>query len=164
MINRNKPMAKSFLIGIIIFLWGASLLAHAASQDIYQFSSKTQQQNFDELTQEFRCLVCQNESLADSNASLASDLRKQIADLIRQGNSKQQIKEYLVQRYGQFILFKPPFEASTYLLWLGPFILLIVSIVVLLYSIKKHKQSSEKLMLSAAEQQTLNNLLAKIPD
>ena len=76
------------------------------------------------LSQQLRCLVCQNQTLADSNADLAVDLRRQIRAQLAQGASDTAIKEYLVQRYGDFVLYDPPFKRSTWLLWLGPFGLL----------------------------------------
>ncbi|MCA3183659.1 MAG: cytochrome c-type biogenesis protein CcmH, partial [Cupriavidus sp.] len=77
------------------------------------------------LSQQLRCLVCQNQTLADSNADLAVDLRRQMRAQLAQGASDTAIKEYLVQRYGDFVLYDPPFKRSTWLLWLGPFGLLV---------------------------------------
>lgn len=108
----------------------------AATIDIYQFKTPQQQARFDGLTQEFRCLVCQNEALADSTAPLAQDLRKQIAGLVQQGVSDQDIKHFLVQRYGNFVLFSPPLEAATWLLWCGPFVLLLVGFGAIIYFVK----------------------------
>lgn len=76
------------------------------------------------LSEELRCLVCQNQTLADSNAELAVDLRNQVRTLIEQGRDDAQIKTWLVERYGDFVLYKPPMQASTWLLWFGPFLLL----------------------------------------
>jgi cytochrome c-type biogenesis protein CcmH len=76
------------------------------------------------LENELRCLVCQNQTLADSNAPLAEDLRKEVRDLATGGKSDDEIRAYLVARYGDFVLYKPPVKSSTYLLWFGPFVLL----------------------------------------
>src|SRR5438046_6988162 len=83
------------------------------------------------LSQELRCLVCQNETLADSRADLAEDLRKEIREQMQQGKSDQEIIAFLTQRYGDFVLYKPPVKATTYLLWFGPFVLLIAGTLVL---------------------------------
>ena len=83
-----------------------------------------------ELSSELRCLVCQNQSLADSNAGLALDLKHQIAIQMQEGKTNEQIKQYLVERYGEFVLYKPAFSADNAVLWFGPFILLIVMVVV----------------------------------
>ncbi len=80
---------------------------------------------FNVLGQELRCLVCQNQTLADSNADLAKDLRTEVEDQIRQGKSDQAIKDYLVARYGDFVLYKPQVKSETWLLWGGPFALLL---------------------------------------
>ncbi|HEX4779716.1 MAG TPA: cytochrome c-type biogenesis protein [Usitatibacter sp.] len=77
------------------------------------------------LAQELRCLVCQNQTLADSNAPLAQDLRNEIRELIARGQTDDQIREYLVQRYGDFVLYRPPLKENTLALWLGPFALLV---------------------------------------
>ena len=77
------------------------------------------------LSEELRCLVCQNQTLADSNAGLAVDLRNQVRDMIEQGKSDSEIKEYLVARYGDFVLYRPPMKGTTLLLWFGPFALLL---------------------------------------
>jgi cytochrome c-type biogenesis protein CcmH len=79
-----------------------------------------------ELGDELRCLVCQNQTIADSNAPLALDLRNQIRAQIGQGRSDDQIRSYMVERYGDFVLYKPPFKATTLVLWLGPLLLLLV--------------------------------------
>ena len=108
----------------------------AESKEIYPFDSVVKKMQFEQIIQEFRCLVCQNQNLADSNAPLAKDLRQIIYQRLQQGESEQQIKKYLVSRYGVYILFKPPFSPLTYLLWLGPFILLAIIIVKVVVGIR----------------------------
>ncbi|NBX15339.1 MAG: cytochrome c-type biogenesis protein CcmH [Betaproteobacteria bacterium] len=81
------------------------------------------------ISEELRCLVCQNESLASSRAELATDLREEVRSLIRQGKSDTQIKEYLVTRYGDFVLYRPEVKALTWILWFGPFLLLLAGVV-----------------------------------
>ncbi len=90
------------------------------------------------LSQDLRCLVCQNTTLADSSAPLAEDLRQEIRKLMREGKSDQEVIDYLVARYGDFVLYKPPVNESTALLWFGPFLLLIVGGFVLFRVLKKH--------------------------
>ena len=84
-----------------------------------------------DISQELRCLVCQNESLASSHAELADDLRREVRDLIRQGKSDAEIKEFLVSRYGDFVLYRPEVKPLTWVLWFGPFVLLAVAAVFL---------------------------------
>lgn len=98
----------------------------ANNYDIYHFNSATQARQFDRLTHELRCLVCQNETLADSGAPLAKDLRGQIATQVMSGAQDQQIIDYLVSRYGDFILYRPQLKNITYVLWFAPLLLLIL--------------------------------------
>ena len=90
-----------------------------------QFRDAAEEQRFHSLTSELRCVMCQNQSLADSNAQIAHDLRAEVLQLMRQGRSDAQIKQFLVQRYGQFVLYRPQVEAGTWLLWFGPLLLLV---------------------------------------
>ena len=96
----------------------------AAPAPITTLTDPKQIERMKHLSEELRCLVCQNQSLADSNADLALDLRRQVEDLIVQGRSDREIKDYLVQRYGDFVLYKPPVASYTWALWFGPFVLL----------------------------------------
>lgn len=89
------------------------------------------------LSSELRCLVCQNTTLADSNAPLAEDLRNEIRDLMQQGKTDEEVKAYLVERYGDFVLYRPPMQANTALLWFGPFVMLAIGIITLLVVLKK---------------------------
>ncbi len=90
-----------------------------------------------ELAQELRCLVCQNETIAASQADLAIDLRQQIRGKLREGQSPQQIRDFMVERYGDFILYRPRFGARTLLLWVGPFVLLLLGLAVLWRTIRR---------------------------
>ena len=138
MLRYVKKFLKSFdlskLFCLAIFF---SPLAVASLHDIYVFDSIQKKNQFEEIIHEMRCLVCQNQNLADSNAPLAKDLRLVIYRRIKNGESPVQVKKYLVSRYGNFISFKPIFSRLTYCLWLSPFILLLVSLFILLLKIKK---------------------------
>lgn len=120
---------------LALCLWcGAGVMAHA-SEGLRMARPLAEdpvlQARLDHLAQELRCLVCQNESLASSQAELAQDLRAEVRDLIGQGKSDPEIKQYLVQRYGDFVLYRPAFQPTTYLLWLGPFVFLALGLIVL---------------------------------
>ena len=91
---------------------------------------------------ELRCLVCQNETIAASHADLAVDLRKQIRSQLTAGRSQQQIIDYMVARYGEFVLYRPPLQARTLLLWLGPFVLLAVAAVVMAMQIRRRRRAA----------------------
>lgn len=88
--------------------------------------TQAERERFHALAEELRCLVCQNQTLADSDAALAADLRREVEELMLAGRSDDEIKAYLVQRYGDFVLYRPPMQRNTWLLWLGPFGLLVV--------------------------------------
>ena len=91
------------------------------------------------LAEELRCLVCQNQTIADSNAPLALDLRNQIRTQIAQGRSDTQIRDYMVERYGDFVLYRPPFKATTALLWIGPFALVLLGAGIFLVLVRRRR-------------------------
>jgi cytochrome c-type biogenesis protein CcmH len=111
------------------------------------------------LAENLRCLVCQNESLASSHAELAEDLRREVREQISKGKSDQEIVEYLVARYGDFVLYKPPMKSYTILLWFGPFALLFVGIGMLLFQVRKRRQSVPEVELSTEAQERAISLL-----
>jgi len=111
------------------------------------------------LAEELRCLVCQNQTLADSNASLAEDLRNQIRERMREGNSDAQVVDYLVARYGDFVLYRPPLKATTVLLWFGPLLLLAAGFAVLLRRLLR-RRSMEVAEMTAADRKRAAELLA----
>lgn len=89
-----------------------------------------QKAQYNEVAQELRCLVCQNQSLADSHASLAVDLKEKIAEQVQAGKSKEEIKTYMQDRYGEFILYKPAYSANNAILWAGPFVVVLVAFLI----------------------------------
>ena len=111
------------------------------------------------LTEQLRCLVCQNETLADSRADLAEDLRKEIREQMKAGKSDQEIIAFLTQRYGDFVLYKPPVKSTTYLLWFGPFVLLIVGTLVLFRFLRRRREMIQEQPLTADERKRAEELL-----
>ena len=112
------------------------------------------------LAEKLRCLVCQNQSIADSNADLARDLRQQISEQIATGKSDEEILDYMVARYGDFVLYRPPVKTTTVLLWTGPALLLIVGFFILARIIRSRRQQIDAPTLSAEEQARAARLLA----
>lgn len=112
-----------------------------------------------DLSQELRCLVCQNETLADSRADLAVDLRSEIREQMRAGKSDKQIIEFMTARYGQFVLYRPPVQPTTYLLWFGPFLLLFGGLAFLLRTLKRRRELIADRPLSAEEHRRATELL-----
>ena len=111
------------------------------------------------LATELRCLVCQNQTIADSNADLAVDLRNQIREKLKAGMSDAQIIDYMVARYGDFVLYRPPVKATTLPLWIGPFVLLFAALAGLFYYILRRRRSTPVQPLSEAEQARVRSML-----
>ncbi|CNI06070.1 cytochrome c-type biogenesis protein [Yersinia pekkanenii] len=132
-----------------------------AAIDTYNFSSVEQEQQYRELTEQLRCPKCQNNSIADSNAIIAADMRAKVYDLMQQGNTKQQIIDYMVARYGNFVTYEPPVTAATLILWVGPalFVLIGAAVVVL----RARRRVEKETPLSTQEQQRLQSLLTAPP-
>ena len=105
-------------------------LLHAAVAP-YSFDDPDQEARYRELTEQLRCLVCQNQSLADSDAGLAQDLRQEVYQMVRDGKDAREVVDFMVTRYGDFVLYKPPLRPATWLLWAGPLLLLLVGLAVL---------------------------------
>ncbi len=111
------------------------------------------------LAENLRCLVCQNESLASSHAELAEDLRREVREQMSQGKNDQEIIDYLVARYGDFVLYKPPVKSYTVLLWFGPFALLLIGAGVLVYQLRKRRRTVQESVLTPEAQQRAASLL-----
>jgi len=127
---------KNIITAIFALVVSLSVLA----QEPLVFESQEQQDRFDQLTKELRCLVCQNQNLADSDAQLAHDLRREVHDLLLTGRNNDEIKQFLVDRYGDFVLYRPPVQTNTYLLWIAPLILLLIGAWILRASIGKRSE------------------------
>jgi cytochrome c-type biogenesis protein CcmH len=126
----------------MIFCAALSTPARAAIE-VYQFESAQMEADYNKLIAELRCLVCQNQNLAGSDAELAHDLRRETYEMLSQGKSPQQVVEFMVQRYGDFVLYRPQFKSTTYLLWLGPFLLIIGVLVLLVRRLRAPPSSPE---------------------
>lgn len=122
---------------------GLAFALNAQAIEIRQFDDPAKQQAYENLVKELRCLVCQNQSLADSDADLAKDLRTEVYTIIQSGKSEQDAVKFLVDRYGDFVLYKPPLKPATSLLWLGPFALLLGGVGFLWAQARKRRQTGE---------------------
>jgi cytochrome c-type biogenesis protein CcmH len=112
-----------------------------AAFNTYEFEDPEKKERFGKLINELRCTVCQNQTIADSNADLAKDLRDKVYVMVQEGQNEEQIKTFLVDRFSDFVLYRPPVNRSTYLLWIGPFVLLIIAFIFLLVQIRKRNQT-----------------------
>ena len=144
----------SILILVII-----SLAALALAQEAKPVEDPQIEQRMQALTQQLRCLVCQNETLADSRADLAEDLRREIREQMKAGKSDQEIIAFLTQRYGDFVLYNPPVKATTYLLWFGPFVLLLGGTLLLYRYLKHRREIIQDQPLTADEHKRAEELL-----
>lgn len=134
-------------------------LSAAAAIDTYHFTSVEQEQQYRLLTKQLRCPKCQNNSIADSNAIIAADMRTKVYELIMQGQSKQQIIDYMVARYGNFITYEPPVTPATLILWLGPLLFVLIGGAVIIVRSRRSGVSVGHNQLSAQQQQRLAALL-----
>lgn len=152
-------MIKRFVsVLALCLLLGAGTAYAGVTLEAFKFDSKADEEHFKDLIEELRCLVCQNQSLADSDAELAHDLRAEVYDMIQAGKSDEEIVEFLVARYGDFVLYDPPLKPSTYLIWFGPFVLLLIAALLLLRSIRRQQQVPAA-EISAEERERLNAVL-----
>lgn len=132
-----------------------SFSAHAVIE-VRSFEDPEKQQLYDELLDELRCLVCQNQNLAASNADLAKDLRAQTYEMIQGGADKQEVRDYMVQRYGEFVLYRPPVQTTTLFLWAGPIVLLVVGVAIVAMVARRRAAATT---LSDDERQQARRLL-----
>ncbi|MGA2550355.1 MAG: cytochrome c-type biogenesis protein [Burkholderiaceae bacterium] len=160
----------------VLFLWAILLLGSAGlSEAVFADSvppppsesatpAATQDPAFERRIQhletELRCLVCQNQTLADSNAGLAEDLRREVRGLALSGKSDDEIKQYLHDRYGNFVFYRPPVEPHTWLLWFGPFVLLLGTVLGLGWRIR-HPRGAARKPLAEAEKRRIEELLSR---
>lgn len=153
-------MYRLIFILSLLFLSQTALAATLAE---FKFDNPKQGEEFRSLIEQMRCLVCQNESLAGSNADLAEDLRQEIYEMMQAGKSKDEVVKFMVARYGDFVLYDPPVKPSTYPIWFGPLLIFLIGAFVLYRNLKKKSRSQES-ELSEAERQRLDRLLKQPSD
>ncbi len=125
------------------------------------FDDPAYEARYKRLIAELRCLVCQNQNLADSNAELAKDLRSETHSMIKAGKTDEEIVTFMVNRYGDFVLYRPPVKSTTFLLWFGPLMLAALGAIILLIQIRRRARCKPPEELSPEEQQRLQDILAK---
>lgn len=152
------------LLVLLFCLWGGA--AVAAPITAYPFDDPEKEEDFKELITELRCLVCQNQSIGDSNAELAQDLRDEVYRMLQAGQSRAEIVDFMVARYGDFVLYSPPVRSSTLFLWVGPFIFLAVIGFFLFRSIANRKTvvAQEPKEYSDADRQRMKDLLNQVDE
>jgi cytochrome c-type biogenesis protein CcmH len=144
------------LLAIVLLAFSSAVFAQA---DEIANPDPRVEKRLKDLAEDLRCLVCQNQTIADSNAPLALDLRNQIRTMVGQGKSDDEIRAYLVDRYGNYVLYKPPLIASTFLLWGGPFLLLIVGIAVAVVVVRRKRSQQAPAPLAPEARARIDKLL-----
>ncbi len=158
------PVAAALAVALVLGLWsvtgpdGAAQAGRIPVGMPLEFETEEQEQQYRRLIRELRCTVCQNQALDESNAGLAADLRGQIYDMTLEGNSREEIVEFMVARYGDFVLYRPPFRADTFMLWIGPFLLLIAGGLVWAQVVRQRQAMARSRELSPEERAALERL------
>ncbi len=134
--NALSRHLRVFVLALLLGVAGPAF-AQASDPTPLQFRDNAEETRFHRLTAELRCVMCQNQSLADSNAQIAHDLRREVLDLMRQGRTDAEIKRFLVDRYGEFVLYKPEMSPGTWLLWFGPAVLVLAGGAIVLRIVRR---------------------------
>lgn len=151
----NQLFKRGIFLWAIVLVFSGLMIAKEAQPN----EDPQIEQRMRTLTEQLRCLVCQNETLADSRADLAEDLRRQIREQIKAGKSDKEIIVYLTDRYGDFVLYNPQVKPKTYLLWFGPFVLLIGGTFLLYRYVRKRRELISDTPLTVAERQRAEDIL-----
>lgn len=154
--SKQMRFARS-IMSLFLLCFAASALPAQTAQPMGD--DPVVEERLAKLSRELRCLQCQNETLADSRADLAEDLRREIREQIRAGKTDQEIIAFLTQRYGDFILYRPQVQPKTYLLWFGPFVLLLLGLLILFRYVKRRRDLIPEEPLSKAEKRQAEDLL-----
>ncbi len=152
-------MPLRYLAALGLLLWS---LGAAAVIETYEFSDPQLQERYQDLSEELRCPKCQNQNIADSNAPIAQDLRKQLYQQLEEGATDEEILEYMVARYGEFVRYRPKFTGATAVLWLAPALLLLLGVVIVVMTLRKRRDAPAiGQALSAEERARLDALVKK---
>ena len=153
----SKFISKIVLLIAVSF----SLAAVAAPIETFKFDSPETEKVFRTLSEEIRCLVCQNQNIAESNADLAKDLRLEIYTMLSKGKTEDEIVEFMVDRYGDYVLYRPPFKPVTWLLWFGPAIIFVIGLIFVVRFMKSQSMSRVEEGLSEEDLERIKNLHAE---
>lgn len=155
-----QAIQKFVLVMLVVVFTQAFLIQEnvRAAIDPVVFTDAEQEVRYKNLIDQLRCLVCQNQSLSDSNSALAKDLRKEVYDMIISGKTDNEITDFLVARYSDFVLYRPPVNAATFLLWFLPGMLAIFALITVVVIIKKRSSEKQKSALDANEEERINKL------
>ena len=135
----NSTRVHLLFLSLAIFMFVNTAVSHAVVETV-EFIDRQTEQRYKDLIAELRCLVCQNQNIAESDADLAKDLRRKTAEMLNAGKSNRHVRNYMRERYGDFVLYKPPFEGLTVILWISPVLLLIILIIGIMFTIKRRQE------------------------
>lgn len=147
------------LIALLLFCATALTASLALAAEAAPVGDPVVEARVKRITEELRCLTCMGQSIADSQSGFSDDMRREIREMIGQGKSDAQIMEFMVQRYGDFVLYRPPVKSSTWLLWFGPFLLFILALWLLVAKLRSRNKDIEARQLSPAEHERAASLL-----
>lgn len=170
LVTKEYVLSRSILI-FVLFLFASSFgsTVTASSIDVFEFSSDDNRQSYKELTRELRCPKCQNQDIADSNAPIAKDMRVQVHRLVEEGKTPDEIVGYMIERFGDFVTYKPKVSTETYLLWYGPWVFIAFgAVIILLLSRRKAKTidapTNMQIQEETVNKQAVSELLDKYSD
>lgn len=145
------------IVIMIMIFWASPVLF--AADDLYAFDNEQQMKQFQSLIKQYRCPKCQNQTIADSSAPLAKDLRDRVHQMIKAGKDDVAITTYLVDRYGDFVNYSPPVKPSTWFLWFAPIIIIILIFFIVFRRIKHNESHSEKMTTTSADHERIHSIL-----
>lgn len=154
-------MCKKTPIIALFFLMCVSFSSISAPVETFQFDSPETEKIFHKLSEELRCLVCQNQNVAESNADLAKDLRLEIYTMLSEGKTEDEIVDFMVQRYGDYVLYRPPLKPMTWLLWFGPIIIFTIGLVFVVRFMRSQDDATQTDSLSKDDIERIKNLHAE---
>ena len=152
-----KKLLPYLVLPIALFF---SLVVSSAPIETFKFESPDKEKSFHKLSDELRCLVCQNQNIAESNAGLAKDLRLEIYTMLSEGKTEDEIVDFMVQRYGDYVLYRPPFKPMTWLLWFGPLIIFIFGLIFAVRFMKAQSADAQQDDLSDEDIERVKSLHA----
>jgi cytochrome c-type biogenesis protein CcmH len=154
-------MCKKTPIITLFFLLCVSFSSISAPVETFQFDSPETEKKIHKLSEELRCLVCQNQNVAESNADLAKDLRLEIYTMLSDGKTEDEIVDFMVQRYGDYVLYRPPFKPMTWLLWFGPVIIFAIGLIFVVRFMRSQDDATQTDSLSKDDIERIKNLHAE---
>jgi len=158
--TKAKFIINVLSFSLVIFCFAMVLnSANASPIETYQFKDDVTKVRFQALTKELRCPKCQNQNLADSNSPISVDLRRELYGLLQEGKADSEIVNFMVERYGEFVLYRPRVSSVTYILWFGPALLMFIGLIVVIMIVRRKSEPEEERALTTQQKEKLKHLL-----